>query len=336
MKELDTLSLTALLALSTSGALFAQSQGPLPRVPESQARAVALAAVPGGKVLSEEFEHENGHDIYSYDIKVKGQTGIEEINVDAHTGQVLAHEHEGPSAERQEARQEGQPAGEVRQAGEPEGAEAVSGSYAPRIEPANFVSRVTNPYLPLVPGTTYRFRGTGANRGETDVVTVTAKTRRVMGISATVVHDQVFENGALAEDTYDWYAQDRQGNVWYLGEATKELRNGRVTSTEGSWESGVKGAQPGIAMWADPAAHRGRLYRQEYLPGIAEDMGKVVALQQTVTAPAGTYHDCIETEDTTPLEPNVREHKFYCKGVGVVREQESPSAGSELLVVEKH
>ena len=108
-----------------------------------------------------------------------------------------------------------------------------------------------------------------------------------------------------------------------------------LVTTKGSWEAGVDGAKPGIAMWTDPAAHVGQRYRQEYRPGVAEDMGKIVALHETVTVPNGTYRDCVRTEDTTPLEPKVREQKFYCRGVGVVKEVESPRAGSELVAVER-
>lgn len=211
----------------------------------------------------------------------------------------------------------------------------IDSAYAPRLDPASFSSAVTNPYFPLVPGTTFRFRGTGEAKDETNVVTVMTETRQVSGIRATVVHDQVFEGGQLVEDTYDWYAQDAAGTVWYLGEDTKEYRNGSVVSTQGSWEAGVNGGKAGIIMWADPAKHVGETYRQEYLPGAAEDMGKVVSLQESVVVPYGRFDGCIKTEDTTPLEPKVLEHKIYCRGVGVVEEGESAREGSELVAVEK-
>jgi hypothetical protein len=207
-------------------------------------------------------------------------------------------------------------------------------SYNPRLDPAHF-GVAENAWFPLVPGTTWRYRGTGENAAETNVVTVTSDTRMILGIRATVVRDQVFENGELTEDTRDWYAIDREGNVWYLGEDTKEYRNGEVVSTAGSWEAGVNGAKPGIIMWADPAAHVGETYRQEYSYGVAEDMGRIVGLNVRVTVPQGTFADCIRTEDTTPLEPNVREFKFYCRGVGVVREMDSETAGMELVALEK-
>jgi hypothetical protein len=222
-------------------------------------------------------------------------------------------------------------------AGTPAGAEdaAAAAPPEPRFDPSGFAAAVTNPWYPLVPGTTWRYAGTGRSASETNVVTVTGETRMILGIRATVVHDQVFVDGRLTEDTRDWYGQDREGNVWYLGEDSREMRDGRVVGTEGSWEAGVGGARSGIAMWADPAAHLGEPYRQEYLRGEAEDMGKVVALHPSVTVPQGTFRDCIETEDTSPLEPSVREHKFYCRGVGPVREVESHGEGSELVAVEK-
>ena len=127
-------------------------------------------------------------------------------------------------------------------------APAPATAYAPRLDARAFAPAVTNPYFPLVPGTSYRFQGTGEMARETEVVTVAADTRMVAGIRATVVHDQVLEDGELVEDTYDWYAQDGEGNVWYLGEDSKEYRNGRVVSTEGSWEVGARGAQPGIII----------------------------------------------------------------------------------------
>jgi hypothetical protein len=215
------------------------------------------------------------------------------------------------------------------------GGSGGQGPYDPRIDPANFVAAVTNPYFPLTPGTVYRFRGTGSLSRETNVVTVTRQERRVAGIHAVVVHDQVFEGGRLAEDTYDWYAQDRQGNVWYLGEDSRTVRLGITISRAGSWETGVKGAQPGVVMWGDPAAHVGEAYRQEYRAGAAEDMGKVISVAETVTVPNGTFHDCVLTEDTTPLEPKVRERKYYCPGLGVVREVESASGGSDLVAVDR-
>jgi hypothetical protein len=208
-------------------------------------------------------------------------------------------------------------------------------TYRPRLDPADFVARVTNRWFPLEPGTAWRFRGTGENASETNTVTVTHDSKMILGIRATVVHDEVFEDGELVEDTYDWYAQDAAGTVWYLGEDSREMKNGRVVSTAGSWQAGVDGARPGVVMWADPASHVGAMYRQEYRPGVAEDMGKVVALRERVTVAYGAFGDCVRTEDTTPLEPAVLESKYYCSGVGLVKEIESSRAGMDLIRIDR-
>ena len=152
-----------------------------------------------------------------------------------------------------------------------------------------------------------------------------------MGIEARVVHDVVTENGGLVEDTYDWYAHEDDGNVWYLGEDTKEYEDGEVVSIEGSWEAGVDGAQPGILLPGDPKP--GLRYRQEYLEGEAEDRAEVIALDARVRVPFGRFEDVLETEDTTPLEPDLVEEKFYAKGVGpVLARTVTGGSGREQLV----
>jgi hypothetical protein len=197
-------------------------------------------------------------------------------------------------------------------------------AYEPEFDPADFVAVIDNPYLPWTPGTTLVYEG-GGERVE---VTVTDESREIMGIAATVIHDQVFVDGELVEDTFDWYAQDAAGNVWYLGEETEEYGGGEVVSTEGSWEAGVDGAQPGIAMLANPQV--GDAYRQEFYEGEAEDVAKVFALAESVEVPQGSYDDVLVTEDWTPLDPDIVEHKFYAPGVGVVRE-ELVEGGDEVL-----
>ena len=191
--------------------------------------------------------------------------------------------------------------------------------YNPQI-PTDWVSAVTNPYFPLVPGTTYQYQSHTDQGLETITVEVLQNTRLVNGVAATVVRDRVYLNGELIEDTDDWYAQDGAGNVWYLGENSKEIENGQVVSTEGSWEWGVDGALPGIIMWADPAAHVGEEYRQEFYEGEAEDFGKVVDLDQNVDVPFGSFTGCIKTEDRNALEPDELENKYYCRQIGVVLE----------------
>jgi hypothetical protein len=130
------------------------------------------------------------------------------------------------------------------------------------------------------------------------------------------VHDVVTEDGELVEDTYDWYAQDAEGNVWYLGEATKEYENGKVKTTEGSWQAGVGGAQPGVLVPARPEP--GMTYRQEYLEGEAEDAGEVLSVDEKATVPFGSLDQVLMTKDYTPLDPDLLEHKFYARGVGPV------------------
>jgi len=135
-------------------------------------------------------------------------------------------------------------------------------------------------------------------------------------VRCVVVHDTVSEEGSVVEDTLDWYAQDSEGNVWYFGEDSKEYENGQVTSTKGSWEAGVDGAQPGIVMEASPKV--GDTYRQEYYPGEAEDMAKVLNVNESTTVSAGSYKEVVVTEDFTSLEPDVVEHKYFAPGVGFV------------------
>jgi hypothetical protein len=189
--------------------------------------------------------------------------------------------------------------------------------YNPVIDPAQFVKVIDNPYLPLVPGTTHRFRSTSDEGVDDIVVSVTSGTKMIAGVTTTVVHDVATRDGQLREDTWDWYAQDREGNVWYFGEDTKEYERGKV-STEGSWETGVKGAKPGIVMPAHPTV--GQMNRQEYLVGEAEDESQIIALDETVTVAAGTFPGCVKTKEWSRLEPGLLEHKYYAPGVGVVAE----------------
>lgn len=198
-------------------------------------------------------------------------------------------------------------------AGLPQGSEPVA------LDPAAFTTTITNPYMPLSPGTrwVYRERNAGGGPELRVTVTVTSRLRRVAGVTARVVHDVVrTRGGALVEDTYDWYAQDRAGNVWYLGEDTKEFSRGRVVSTEGSWETGVRGAQAGIAMPADPRP--GLAYRQEHLEGEAEDAARVLSTDEQVEVPQGLFSGALLTKDLTPLQPKLVEYKLYARGVGLV------------------
>jgi hypothetical protein len=179
------------------------------------------------------------------------------------------------------------------------------------------VSKVTNPYFPLTPGTTYIYRGETEGTPTRDVTTVTSDTKVILGVTTIVVHDQAYEEGVLVEDTYDWYAQDKAGNVWYFGEDTKELdENGNVISTEGSWEAGVSGAEPGIIMEANPK--KGDKYQQELAPDVAEDMAQVTGFRDSLCVKYGCFEHVLVTKEWTPLEPGVVEKKYYAKGVGFI------------------
>ena len=205
----------------------------------------------------------------------------------------------------------------------------------PPFDPTNFVAGVTNPFFPLTPGTIYYYEGVADGAAQTDSVEVLSETKTILGVVATVVRDRVYTNGELTEDTFDWYAQDNDGNVWYLGEDTRELENGQVVSTEGSWEAGVDNAQAGILMWADPAAHIGEEYRQEFAPDVAEDLGKVVAVNESVDVAYGSLTGCVRTEDRNALEPGILENKFYCPEVGLSFEQglQGSSDRNELVAL---
>jgi len=187
------------------------------------------------------------------------------------------------------------------------------------LAPGPVSAHVDNPWFPLKPGTVLRYRGTDSGTPTRDILVVTAKTRRVPGGRARVVHDRVFQHGRVAEDTLDLYAQDRSGNVWYFGEATKELdAHGNVTSREGSWMAGRNGAKPGVFMPAHPRV--GQSFRQEYYKGHAEDHFKIVSLKGNL----------MTTHEWTPLEPRVLDRKVYKRGIGTTREA-SIRGGREYL-----
>ena len=191
--------------------------------------------------------------------------------------------------------------------------------YAPVINPDNFISGVNNEYFPLTPGAVYTYEAETEDGTETITVTITSQTKVIMGVTCMVVNDKVELDGELIENTDDWYAQDKDGNVWYMGEYSEEWEDGELEGTEGSWESGVDGAYPGIIMPANPIL--GSPYRQEYYYEEAEDWGKVVAFGVTVETPYGTFTNCIKTEDWNALEPDVLENKYYAPGIGIVKEE---------------
>lgn len=189
-----------------------------------------------------------------------------------------------------------------------------SGPYLPAISPANFVATIDNPYNPLLPGTTYVYEGNTAAGLEHNEVAVTHNTKVIMGVTCVEVLDTVTINGELTERTLDWFAQDKDGNVWYFGENSEELSGGLVVDLGGSFMAGVDGAQPGIIMKAHPAI--GDFYRQEFLLDEAEDLAEVLSLSESVTVPAGSYNNCLKTKETEAIDPSALENKFYATGVG--------------------
>jgi hypothetical protein len=202
--------------------------------------------------------------------------------------------------------------------------------------PGNFVARVGNPWFPLLPGTTFVYRGVKDGKAARDVVTVTHASKRIQGVPCTAVADRLYLAGDLEERTTDWYAQDRHGNVWYFGESTAELdRAGHVTSTEGSWLAGRDGAQAGIYMTARPAVGQSR--RQEYYKGHAEDHFAVVSLRARVSVPYTSSKRALLTKEWTPLEPGTLDHKYYVRGIGNVKEVtvKGPLERSALVSIQK-
>jgi hypothetical protein len=209
---------------------------------------------------------------------------------------------------------------------------ATSAKYDPKIDPADFGGPIDNPYLPLAPGSRWVYEETHPDYTEHIVVEVTPYTKKILGVDTVVVRDTATVDGVVTEDTADFYAQDRAGNVWYFGEATVEYAHGQPDTTLGSWEGGVAGAQPGIVMYANPKP--GPAYRQEFLAGVAEDKGKIVRTDATAQVPFGSFDHAVETKDFTALEPDVVEHKFYVKGIGVVLEQAVKGGASRAELIE--
>ncbi len=208
--------------------------------------------------------------------------------------------------------------GSIGSSGKAETADTTQPPYAPRIDPADFTTKVDNTYSPLKPGTTLVYEGKTEGIAARKVVTVTHDTRKVMGVKCLVIKDTVAEEGKLVEQTYDWYAQDNKGSVWYFGEDSKDYKNGKVTTTKGSWEAGVDGAKPGIVMQAHPEV--GQSYRQEYYKGQAEDFAKVIDLNGSAKAPYGSFDHAVVTKEWTPLDPGMVENKYYASGIGFVKD----------------
>jgi hypothetical protein len=195
--------------------------------------------------------------------------------------------------------------------------------YDPEIDPANFVTTIDNPYFPLTPGTTRTYVAQTAEGVVTQVVAVTYNTVVIQGVTCVEVHDAVFTNGKLTEDTLDWFSQDKQGNVWYFGENTRKVADGLTTSVEGTFEAGVNGDKAGIIMKAHPAI--GDFFRQEFVLGKGEDAEDVIGLDESVTVRYGSFDHCVKIQETTALEPDEIVHDFYAAGIGPVLSITMPS-----------
>jgi hypothetical protein len=210
-------------------------------------------------------------------------------------------------------------------------------AYSPAIDPTNFLTSTTidNPFFPLMPGKTFVYEGQTADGFEHVEFAVTRATRVILGVTCVEVHDTRKIGGIVTEDTRDWFAQDKDGNVWYLGENTTLVDNGLPIDLSGTWTAGVAGAQPGIIMKALPAVMD--FYRQEFLVGEAEDLAEVISLTATESTPyTSCSSDCLETEESSPLKPGDIEHKFYKMGVGNILTIDlavTPAERSELVKI---
>jgi hypothetical protein len=198
---------------------------------------------------------------------------------------------------------------------------SIHGTYSPSIDPANFVKTIDNRYFPLKPGTTFLYKGVHENgkTPQTDKEVVTHRTKQILGVTCTVINDTVSSFGKPIERTFDWYAQDKAGNVWYMGEDTREVVHGKFVKMNDSWQAGVKGAQPGIIMPGDPRP--GDQYRQEFYPHYALDQARVLGKGGQVKVPYGSYKQTLLTVETAPqIDPGVAERKYYVAGVGDIKE----------------
>ncbi len=206
-------------------------------------------------------------------------------------------------------------------------------TYDPHIDPANFTARVDNQLFPLKPGTTLVYSGTKDGKIALDLFAPSRQTQVIDGVRTRVVQDRLFLDSVLEERTRDYYAQDRCGNVWYFGEDTAELdRHGNVISTEGSFHAGLDGAQPGVFLQADPQLHR--RFRQEWYRGHAEDTYKAVDLSTPKTVPYGSFQNALRTAETTALEPNVLDNKWYVRGIGEVEELAVQGPTEKLVLID--
>jgi hypothetical protein len=205
-------------------------------------------------------------------------------------------------------------------------------AYDPQIDPQQFSSTIDNPYLPYTPGTTLVYQGQTADGFEHIEITTTDLTIEIMGVDCRVVVATEWIDGELSEITDDYFAQDAEGNVWYFGERVLEFEEGRVVSLDGAWIAGEEGAKPGIVMLAWPP-ELDRLYRQEFSLASAEDIARAVSLDETVTVQAGTFTGCLKTQDSSPLEMEDAEEKYYATAHGLIATVD-PETGNRVELVD--
>ena len=208
----------------------------------------------------------------------------------------------------------------------------LQSAYDPVINPADFTTEITNPYVSLPVGKKIVFNADTEDGIEQIKILVTSETKTIMGVETIVYWDRVWIDDQLLEDTRDWLAQDREGNVWYFGEEVDNYEDGVLVNHAGSWEAGVDGAQPGIWMIANPQV--GDLYRQEFYAGEAEDLALVMSLDESVSVEFGKFSDCLKTRNWTPLEPNVYEWKYYCPQVGNMVLEEKPDEKETVELID--
>lgn len=201
--------------------------------------------------------------------------------------------------------------------------------WNPTINPADFVVGVDNQYFPLPQGRILRYQGSTREGTETMEFEVTSQTKVIMGVTTMVVIERHSLNGQLEEVSENWFAQDRNGDVWYFGELSQSYENGVPSGTEGSWEAGVADALPGIIMKADPQI--GDAYFQEFAPGVAEDQAEVTGTNGSATVLQGSFGGVLETREWTRLEPGGPERKYYAPGVGLILERK----GNERLELQQ-
>ncbi|MDP9249277.1 MAG: hypothetical protein M3M85_02055 [bacterium] len=203
--------------------------------------------------------------------------------------------------------------------------------YNPIINPAEFTTKITNPYFNLPVGRKFIYEGETSGGKERIEIEILSETKEVMGVATLVYWDRVWLDGELIEDTRDYLAQDKEGNVWYFGEDVDNYEEGVLADHDGSWLAGVDGAKPGIWMKANPKV--GEEYFQEYYKGVAEDKGKIISLTENVTIPYGAFSNCLKTYDFTALDKESKEYKYYCKEMGGLVQEEDIITGDKVELV---